>query len=163
MFYIAVILMTAVLLKVAEEDWKYRTVHLYWFIALFLILAWINIEEMGLGDFALRYLYNVLFIGVQLLLVNAYFCLKERRLFWIFDRYLGWGDVAFLLAIAGAWSLGAFFLFFIGSLVLILVFTMVYLRKENIPLAGLQALLFLVCYFLEYVGVLSLESVLLSY
>lgn len=162
MFNLALPLMAFVLLKIAQEDWKERAVRFYWFITLFILLAWVNMEKIGVSTFLTQYFRNVIFIAVQLLLVNLYFCLRHRRMFWIFDRYLGWGDVVFLLSIAGAWNLGGFLLFFIGSLLLILIFALVYLQKQqrSIPLAGLQALLFMGCYMLDHFKYLSLDGIL---
>lgn len=162
MHYIALALLVFVLAKIAQEDWQERAVNAIWFILLFILLTYIRLEELTVRVFAKQYFINMLFVAVQLLFVNLYFCVRNKKWLWIFDKQLGWGDVVFLLAIGGAWGFIGFITFMIGSLFLILIFSLMFFAKskQTIPLAGLQALLFIAFYTLEFLDLFSIESLM---
>ncbi|QKJ31057.1 hypothetical protein HQ865_15275 [Mucilaginibacter mali] len=89
--------------------------------------------------------FDLCFLSIQLLLVSVYFSIKSRKWVWITREMLGWGDILFLVSIACYLSPVNYILFYVASLVLILV-AYIAIRKYtheqgHIPLAGLQALL----------------------
>ena len=91
-------------------------------------------------------LINSLFLAVQFMVLTLYFSIKFRKPVWIFDEFIGWGDVLFLFVLALLLSPVNFILFYWSSIIFTLVIAAVYLNKrnKNIPLAGIQAALFLV-------------------
>lgn len=159
---IATVLVICCLLGIAYEDFKNRSVYIYWFIGLFISLLWMVSETDSLDRVASRFVVNMVFCIVQLALLNAYFCLKERKWIWIFDRYLGWGDVVFIACVALLWNLPGFIIFTISSILFALVIYVIGMRKQTatVPLAGLQAIFLIILLFLEWINFLSLDSVL---
>lgn len=88
----------------------------------------------------------MLFLLPQFLLLTFYFCLKQRRWVNITDGLLGWGDVLLLASIGFYLSLPVFVLFYLSSLVLVVLAwfiwqSLVKNKDRHIPLAGMQALL----------------------
>jgi len=94
-------------------------------------------------------IFNIGFFLGQLALVTVYFSVKNKKLTNITANLLGLGDLLFILSIAFYLSIFNFLFFYIASLVVVLVFWLIWQRissnkNNNIPLAGLQALLFIV-------------------
>lgn len=138
-----------ILLLIFAEDMRSRSVHWYLFPALALTLAALRYQQSGqpANELAVSIGITLTFITVQLLLVTVYFSIKQKRFINITSGLLGWGDILLLLSIAFYLPILNFMAFYIGSLVLVLVFWMAYLqisksKQQNIPLAGLQALTF---------------------
>lgn len=87
-----------------------------------------------------------LFFGTQLLLVWAYLSIKNKQLVNMTANYLGLGDILFLMAITFYLSPVNYILFYVGSLIVVLIYTLItrFFNKntnQEIPLAGLQALM----------------------
>lgn len=159
---IATILTVGCLLGIAYEDFKNRSVHIYWFIGLFGSLLGMVLASEAFDQVASRFAVNMVFCVLQLALLNVYFCLKERKWIWIFDRYLGWGDVVFIACVALLWDLRGFIIFTIVSIGFALLIYVIGMRKQTatVPLAGLQAIFLIILLFLEWINFLSLDSVL---
>lgn len=91
---------------------------------------------------------SLLFLVVQFALVKLYFTLKRGKKVVLADSLIGWGDIAFMACTAFMLPVLTFILFYMVSLLLILVGWLLYARirkagGNHIPLAGLQALLLL--------------------
>ena len=142
------LLTLALLAGITLEDLRSRAVHWYLFPLLAVSLCairlynhqslWQVLTDMGL---------NLLLTGLQLGLVTAYFSWKNRQLINITRSLLGWGDILLVGCLAVALPLPLFLIFYILSLVAVLVFWFIYQAARRstspaIPLAGLQALLF---------------------
>src|SRR5690606_258720 len=101
MMLVANLLLGVGLLAIAWEDLRSRAVRIYWFVGLFAALLYIQL----LGDGALatfeKYAINLFFILFILIVLHGYYAVKMRRWTWIMDQRLGWGDIAFLVCIAG--------------------------------------------------------------
>jgi hypothetical protein len=154
--------LTVSLLAITCEDWQTRSVHTYWFALTFLCLGYWGYNALGISDYAVQYGVNFLFLCLYFLLLQIYFVLKHRRWVWIFDTYIGWGDVIFLLCIAGYWNLFGFVVFIVVSLLLSLLvyFIVIKRRKSTIPLAGLQSIVFIIFFYLEEEKLLSLNNLI---
>lgn len=125
--------------------------HWFWFplLAVAGIAARLQAGEL-LDSACYTTLGNLLFLGVQLLLVTAYFSVKNKRLTNITAGMLGWGDILLLMSVAFYCSVLNFMVFYLLSLLLIVMGWALYrslAQKPNphIPLAGLQALLLAGC------------------
>lgn len=129
----------ALLLLIFAQDLRSRSV--YWFLfpvltALFMLLTFSHAYAWP------TVLINIGFLLLQFLLVSVYFSVKRGRRVNITAGLLGWGDLLFLLSIAFYLSVLNFLFFYIASLLFVLLFAAK--RYKHIPLAGLQALLFLI-------------------
>lgn len=148
------ILVLFVLLLIFIQDLKSRSV--YWFLFPVLVILFFAISLLQHRSFAeiLQPAWMILsFLAIQLLLVSAYFSIKNRRWINITDELLGWGDILLLLSIAFYLSVLNFLFFYLASLVLSLtswlIWKLVSAREsKQIPLAGFQAIglaVFLMC------------------
>ncbi len=137
-----------VLLIVFVQDMRSRSVH--WVLFPILIALFTGLHFMQHELFTALWppvLLNIVFLMFQLLVVSAYFSLKQRKLVNITITVLGWGDILFLLSICFYLSVLNFLFFYVFSLIAVVFiwFSWQLISKEknkNIPLAGLQALLF---------------------
>ncbi len=127
------------------QDIKSRAV--YWVLFPILMVAFVLLNYFNyhsLAGFWRLPVYNITFLFIQLLLVNIWFSIKQKRWVNITVNLLGWGDLLLLLTLTCCFSLVNFILFYIGGLVFVLLVWMTIKRwlanSEHIPLAGLQSL-----------------------
>ncbi len=137
---------TIVLIAMVYQDFKFRGI--YWWLFPLLLLLFVL-------DAILRSVFvstisaagsNVFFLAVQVLLLSGYVSLRQGKLTNIFKGYLGLGDLLFLLCISFCFSFLNYIAFYLLSLLLVILLTLVFngrggAKKQKIPLAGYQALL----------------------
>lgn len=135
---------------ICYQDMRYRAVYWICFPVLCTMLFFLKENHSGIKDSLMDTAYGMLFFGAQLLLLWVYFSLKNKKVVNITSRYLGLGDILFLIAITFYLSPVNYILFYVASLILVLIYTLtrqLFIKKDNpeIPLAGLQALLLGFC------------------
>lgn len=129
------------------QDLKSRSV--YWLMFPILVLLLLILQYQKNHDLLAIWqpaLINIGFLALQILLVSAYFSIKNKRLINITDQLLGLGDILFLLSITAYLSVLNFLVFYILSLVIVLFSWLIWesfsqKKGHAIPLAGLQALI----------------------
>jgi uncharacterized paraquat-inducible protein A len=138
-------LLGLVFLIIIYQDFKERAISA-WTIPLIFLLSW----YLAWSDLIWQVwflLFNVSFVGIQLLGVSLYFSIKHRQWINVTKDYLGLGDVLFFLAITPLFAPLQFCCFFIASLLFILVGAGIYhlsIRKlKTIPLAGAMSICWL--------------------
>jgi len=133
-----------VLIAVTIEDFKSRLVQAFWFPALFLLAFGYAVQFESSEEVFEQVLISFLFLFVQGFLLVSYFVIKHKRWIDITQLYLGWGDILFVLASLPLFHSFTFILFYLGSLLLTIVFVMLYRLTGKkiifIPLAGIQSL-----------------------
>lgn len=149
LFLKIIILVTLSLIFI--QDIRSRSV--YWICFPVLAITFILLHFLQQLSFAetLQYvLVNISFLALQFLILSIYFSIKNKGWFNVITAgLLGWGDLLFLLSIAFYLSALNFLFFYIFSLVAVLIIWVVWLtisktKNKQIPLAGLQALIFIV-------------------
>lgn len=138
------------LLAVLIQDLKSRSVYWFWFPLLAMLLAMLRLRTQPIYEVLHSLMANWAFVAVQLLFVSLYFSIKNGRITNITNSLLGWGDILFLLTAATYLSTLNYVLFYVLSLMAVVLLWLPFLlllRKKHgqIPLAGLQSLLFVVC------------------
>jgi len=132
---------------IAIQDIRERSVSLVWFVLLFIIATSIHYIEEGIHHLVKNSIYNMLFVSIQLFLLHCYFWVKERKISLLFDQKLGWGDVVFLMSPIVFFSLPYFIIFYLSSLVFTLILSLSIQKLSSnfktIPLAGMQAIYFI--------------------
>lgn len=141
------ILLIAGLLFIFYQDVRYRAVYWMLFPLLLALMFFLAVQQQGMADLTMNSGYNLIFLFIQLCILFLYFSVKARGFVNITSGYLGWGDILFLLCIAFYFSPLNYLLFYILSLITVLLITLIMYRFSNskelkIPLAGLQAILF---------------------
>jgi phosphoglycerol transferase MdoB-like AlkP superfamily enzyme len=143
MFLIQLLTLTCLIL-IFYQDMRYRAVYWWCFPVLMLLLIFIKQTYVGMEDTLIDTGFVLLFFAFQMILLWAYFAIKNKKPVNIFKHYLGLGDVLFLVALAGYLSPVNYVLFYIASLVVVLLYTLIEQKlykqvNPQIPLAGLQA------------------------
>lgn len=143
------ILTLIVLLLIFVQDVKERSV--YWFLFPVLVMLFFLthlLEHHLFADTWLPVLINISFLALQFVLVSVYFSVKNKGWVNITTDLLGLGDILFLVSLAFYLSVLNFLFFYIVSLIVVLLVWVFWqaIAKEKgkqIPLAGLQALVFI--------------------
>ncbi|PWS29307.1 hypothetical protein DHW03_05690 [Pedobacter yonginense] len=122
---------------------------------LLLALSAIKYRETGMYGLMESVLVNSTFVIFQMLAISLYFSIKNKRWLNIFDGYFGLGDLLFLLCITSYFSFWGYLLFYIVSIflvILIVVFLRIFFKRPDakIPLAGYQAIFFIVFACIQY-------------
>jgi len=141
------LLLFAVLLVMALQDFKHRAIYAWLFLVLFGVLGTMKAMEESWIAMVNDLGYNAAFLGLQILLLSIYFSLKERKWVNIFSTYFGLGDLLFLFSLTAYLSFLHYVFFYVISLIccilaslLISIFSKDF--KHMIPLAGMQAIVF---------------------
>ena len=149
------VILTIVLSVIIYQDFKSREIS--WFlIPLLLTIGCTNaLINIDFTSFLTYSSINLTTVILNLLGVTIFVSLKEKKITNIVDSYLGLGDILFFLVLTVLFSPINFFLFFIGSILIIsLIYGGVFLFNKNketlIPLAGAMSLLLIVALVLQY-------------
>jgi hypothetical protein len=131
---------------IAFQDFKYRAVYWFLFPGLSLLLYYMKYPKAGNLLTLQDAIYALSFLAVQLIILFLYFTVKNRKAVNILKSHLGLGDVLFLVAISFYLSPVNYLLFYVFSLLLIIIYVLMLnltrKKMEQIPLAGLQAIFF---------------------
>lgn len=127
------------------QDFKYRAVSWVVFLALFLLVFITALQQNPIGYVAEQFVFNSVFILVQLVLLSIYFSIKNQKATNIINTYLGLGDILFFLILAAFFPFLNFVFVYVLSLFAIATAYLFYrIIKKNaatqIPLAGGMAL-----------------------
>lgn len=151
---------------IALEDFRWRMVHLWWYLALSVGLTGLSIASIGMADTLSLVIWNIVFILLLLLILTVYLSLKNRRMIFPFDQYLGWGDVLFFICIALYLDLATFIMFMIVSLVVALIIAPIIFRwqgkDKHIPLAGIQAICLMLYLPIVYFNLFHLPTLTIN-
>ncbi len=136
---ISIIMVLAIIIY---QDLKFRFLDVKYAVLLLLLCIWYHIENPLLNYGNILLILG--FIGLNLVLLIAYFSLKKGRFFNPIDRLLGLGDIVFFMAIAPLFLVHQYILFFISGLLFSLVLTLslrlVTKKEKNLPLAGYMSI-----------------------
>jgi len=157
MLYVLIILATIALSVIAYQDWMSRSVYWFWFPILAVVGFFMSLIAVGAAGLLFQYLVvNLGFLAVQLVLLKGYFFVRRRKDSGLIDKKIGLGDLLFLAAACCFFSPLNFMLFYLGSLVFAIAAFSIYrgvkqAPPETLPLAGLQAVFFIVCLFISMI------------
>jgi hypothetical protein len=111
---------------------------------------------------------NVSFVGIQLVLLTLYICIKNKRIVNPINSYLGSGDILLFLALTLGFSPLNFLTFYISSILLSLVFFLVWKiitksKEQEVPLAGILSISLIIVQFVFSSEQLHNDSSLISF
>ncbi|WP_410221213.1 prepilin peptidase [Pedobacter sp.] len=131
----------AVLIYMAWQDFKYRAIYVWLFIVSAVLLAVLKYKATSLLNLWGDLKSNIFFLLAQALLISLYFAWKEKRWVNLLKGYFGEGDLLFLVCMALYFSFMNYVLFYLISILLVLIGSVFYTKRSiKIPLAGGQAL-----------------------
>lgn len=131
--------LTFFLAFLAWEDFRYRAVSVWALVVLTLlcgVLAWLSFGWRTALEFGLL---NNIFLLLQYALLTLYFSIKEKAWVNLADRYLGRGDIWFVLPMAWLFTPLLFVWVYTVSLVLVLLGALAFrsqVKQRGIPLVG---------------------------
>lgn len=152
------IVMILCLAFICYQDLLYRAVYWFCFPLLAAVMFMLKYNLSGFQEALTQAGYGLAFLIVQLTILWIYFSIKKKTLINLTNDYLGWGDVLFLAAIAFYLSPASYILFYVISLIAVLLYTLLAARlsdkarNPHIPLAGLQAALLVLMVLADYVS-----------
>lgn len=119
------------------QDLKYRAIHIYLLLGIFVISGCI----MWLDQKSVLTLINIsIYISVVIVLLWVYISIKQKRIINPFSENIGLGDVLFFFVVAPLFSFHNYILFFITGMIFTIIASVFFKRKWNsklIPLAGI--------------------------
>lgn len=135
-----IIALLVILTLVTYQDFKHRAV--YWILFPVLALGSILVADWNEFTF-ISWGINTIFISFQLGVLWLYFFTKEKKAYNYINKYLGLGDVLFMVVLIFWFTPINFIIFFITSLSISLLYILLFQRKVlssyKTPLAGIQA------------------------
>ena len=155
-------IITALLLilgVIVYEDFRERSIHWFLVPGLAALLIALSVLRMGWLEMLNITTWNAVFLCVQGAGLILYFAFKHRRYTPVVDRYIGLGDILFLLAITPAFGQWNFILFILsGIAIALLIFVLLQAFRPasdlTVPLAGILAAYLGLVLVLEQVGVI---------
>ncbi|MBB6239884.1 hypothetical protein HDC90_004546 [Pedobacter sp. AK013] len=138
-----------VLAGMVYQDFKYRGIYWWMFPVLLLLMAAATVKVLGFTFTISLAVKNGMFLALQFAVLTGYTSVKQKKLTNIFDGFFGLGDLLFLVVLCFGFSFLNYVLFYLLSLMLIILFTAIFGHQDKthgkkIPLAGYQALLFMI-------------------
>lgn len=131
------IFLIILLLWVVYQDFKSRQVHVFLLIALFGVTILINYLTKNLNYIEIVKIAG--FIALNIIGLVIYFSIKSRAIINPIDKFLGLGDIIYLVSIAPLFTLNKFIIYFIMGLLFSLIVHVLFKKFFNdktIPLAG---------------------------
>lgn len=145
------LLLAALLILVAYQDFKFRAVSWVIFPLLPVLFIILSLSSVSLEESLANTLANLCFAGCMFLSVTIYFSIKNRRIVNLSKGFIGWGDILFILSLGFLFSPLNFIIFYLVSLLVTIFATLILawlnkIDRNSIPLAGLQALMLLLLF-----------------
>ena len=138
---ILLIAISCILILIFFQDVMQREVYWFLFPIAFALCGVYFSQMLPLIQLLAHFGVNLLIIGVLIVIVMAYLYLRFRDTKILLWNYLGLGDVLFFGVVGICFSPLNFVLFTIVSLLLSLLFSVVFMKRNTtVPLAGFQAI-----------------------
>ncbi|MGJ8664830.1 MAG: hypothetical protein ACSHW7_00555 [Patiriisocius sp.] len=132
------ILLVSFLGAIVLQDFKYRAVHIFLLIAISILTTAIFYLRTGMVFNKPTLIYTVILFTV----LWGYLCIKNNAIINPCKKYIGLGDILFILAVSPLFHISNFMFFFVSGIVLTLIGTLIlqrFIHKDSIPFAGMLA------------------------
>lgn len=137
------------LFSIAYQDFKQRAISWYWPVLLFAVSSLSGWNLYG-AEMLKHLVFNLVFLLILFSTVTIYFSVKAKKITNIFDVFIGWGDVVFLLALVPFFHPLDFVLFYTISTILSLIVAIT-LKGKEIPYAGILSALMIVTFTIGFI------------
>ncbi len=145
--------MMMMLALLGYQDLKSRQVSWVIFPFLFVGAIWLGKTKVGWEGAGLNAIINICILGIQMLVMMAYFKMKGIGMKDLLKSYIGLGDLLMFLVVAMLCAPLNYLPFFIGSLIVSIILFLGYnaivsekRKAKSIPLAGLQAIMIIITF-----------------
>ena len=141
MDYILLSGISCILITIFFQDVMQREVYWFLFPMVFVLCGIYFLQTLPFIQLLAHFGINILIIGIMIVILMAYLYLRFRDAKIVLWNYLGLGDVLFFGVVGICFSPLNFVLFTIISLLLSLLFSLFFIKRNaTVPLAGFQAL-----------------------
>lgn len=156
---IILLALTLPLLLITIEDLRTRHISLLWLLCISLgAVLYQMYSSLTVAEITKNIFFNLSLLGLNYLILTLYFSLKNRKIKLLYTTYLGVGDILFLISLSLLFSPLNFILFSTAGLCFTIIAHFIHKsissnRIETIPLAGWQALFFIILIvFFQFFG-----------
>ncbi len=140
----------SVLLLIAYEDFRYRSIRIFLFPILAFALFWFTVRNTPVEEIAANAVLNTFYVLLILLMSFLYLYFFRKKAF-MPSQYLGVGDLLFLLCVSMCFDPVDFVMFITASMFAAILFHFVlsslfrrYRLMHVVPLAGYQSFCLLI-------------------
>lgn len=159
MNHLLIVVLLIALGFIIYQDIKYRYIHVGLPILIFGIVFYLNFQIIIFSEL----IKSLLFLGINFIVITAYFSVKNFKIINPFKHYVGIGDLVLLIGIIPLFPFRNYILFFITgmlfSLIMYAFFNKKYVQK-TIPLAGYLSLYTMILIILKMFLAINLFIVL---
>lgn len=138
------ILVTIGLIGIAWQDFKDRSINIYWLASTGLLVIAQSLIFCQFQTLATYFVINSLVLLIEIATVWLYFSIKHKHIVNLSGDFLGWGDIIFMFIMATSFH-PLFFVIFILLCCLIAlisygVFAIIQKETVTVPLAAILAI-----------------------
>lgn len=147
--------MITILSVIIYQDFRYREINIWTLILLLVSVLITNLKSVSCTDLLINTLFNLIVFVLEVIFLLGYFTIKNKKITRIFDRYIGMGDILFIIVLCVMFSPIVFSVFMFIGLFLTLIgyyFVQIFTTSEkNIPLAGCLSITLNLAFILKWV------------
>jgi len=149
----------ALLLVITYQDFKERAIS-WWLLPLLMLgFVIVSLKQNHWYQYLINCLINNAFCGFMFTIITTYFSVKHKSFVNIINNMLGIGDILFFVVLSFCFSHVHYIFFMISSLFIASLFGFYFqYKKQTIPLAGIQAMVFILYYFVCQHFSISLQN-----
>ena len=140
----------------AYQDFTQRSVNRFLLFSLIFCQSGLTYLTIGKEELFFNAGVNAMLLILQFLLLTIYFSLRVHHLTNIINKFIGIGDILFFIFLSMAFSPFNFILFFIVSLLPVLIIYAVAMRSKlkqyKIPLLGNMSIVYIMVLIVEQTG-----------
>ena len=148
------ILKSILLVYLAIQDWRYRSIPVWGLITLAILIVLESLQLIRPIDLIITFTINSALMAFHFFLLQMYFSLRNKKWVKLTQGYIGWGDILFFVCMAGAMSVIWFSWTFLASLIFsLLVFSLLMaldLIDKRIPLVTGTAIFYLFFFWIAW-------------
>jgi len=155
MNWAALLLITLSGFLIIRQDFSSREISWYLLPLMAFGMVLLNMPNIGLAEYMLLIISNVIILVIILGVVGIYYCVKAKALYNFIDKKIGLGDLLFFMILCLGFSPINFVVFFLIGLLLTLIFHLINtaIRPQanvQIPLAGCLSILLIIISWMQY-------------
>lgn len=148
------ILKSILLIYLAIQDWRYRSIPVWGLITLAILIVLESLQLIRPIDLIITFTINSALMVFQFFLLQIYFSLREKKWVKLTHGYIGLGDILFFTCMAGTMSVIWFSWTFLGSLMFsLLTFSLLMALNiigKRIPLVTGTAIFYLLFFWITW-------------
>lgn len=139
MFTAVFIISLVILCILSFEDFKRHAISWYYLPILFVLLFIASLQYLSFKALLISIALNLVIIAFIYLMLVLYFSVKNRKIIFNINQYLGIGDTLFILCLLPSFSAINYVFYLVFGLFVALILGLIYqirTKQKEIPLVG---------------------------